>query len=443
MNRFLRWSLPVCMAVVAMAFGWWWRQAGTSFVPQPFWQGPVDGVLAIHLQGGEVDLTYEWKGDLWKQTKPFEQPADPTAIRDLLAAIADAAPVYRMPIDRAPKESRLALPDVTLTVTGPQQVEQTLLIGADHPAGMAWVGQAKAGEAGPCVADVRRLALAALGGALRDDHLFELAGADSQRILMRTTGESGESQLEMERTPTGWHMKAPFESRTEAAAVTEFLQAISRLRSQGVVQESVGDAAIFGLSPPRADVSICTLDVTTGKPRTETVSLGSQSPSGGWFARVGDRPPVVLIDDRTIRSLLPDATSFIDLRGCAMLPNEVSQLRVLDSQGQTRLHLQRDRWEWMRNGADGTKQPIEPRSVKELVHSLCEARATALRAEVPQPEWLIAVVEVVPLGGNSRRVHVWRLPDGQWAMHDGDGPTRLFPASLSMPLQPSDHPPKR
>ena len=81
--------------------------------------------------------------------------------------------------------------------------------------------------------------------------------------------------------------------------------------------------------------------------------------------------------------------------------------------------------------------------MRELIRSLCETRATAIAGDRPKTEWLVGTIELSADAGAPRRVSVWRLPDGRWAMTDGDGPPRVFAATLPVPMQPEDHPPKR
>jgi hypothetical protein len=82
--------------------------------------------------------------------------------------------------------------------------------------------------------------------------------------------------------------------------------------------------------------------------------------------------------------------------------------------------------------------------VRELLRALCEARAIAISADDPGREWLEAEIELTLIdGAEVPRLRIWRLADGRWAMGDGDGPVRVHPAELVLPLSPSDHPPKR
>lgn len=444
MRRLVRWLLPCAAVAVALALGAWWRARSIEAFRTPLAAFAPESVRSIALESSGLRMRLESRGDAWRQREPFEQGADASAVRALLLAATDAAPVYRTRVADAPAESRLAQPDLTLSIGLADGSSRVFRIGADHPAGLSWIAEQGADAAGPCLPDLRRLALGAARGALRDDRIFERAGADSERIrIVVQAGPGSAEEVLLDRTPEGWRLRKPFESRADAAAIGAFLQAAARLRHAGVVQENAGDGAVHGLAQPAAEIAIRTLDVATGARSDEVVQVGSENGSGGRFVRQADRPPVLSIDAKGVAALLPPVAGFVDPRACGLRPDEVAQVRVLDVDGHARVHLRRDAGGWTRLDAGGAAQAIDDRNARELVRSLCEARANTVAGDDPRAEWLMGRVELVPAAGQARTVSLWRLPDGRWAMTDGDGPARVFPASLPMPLAPEDHPPKR
>lgn len=443
MSRLVRWSVPVLMTAMALALGAWWRAGSTQVVRAPLSPFAVSRASSLRLAGAGGELRYERRGDAWRQVAPFEQPADVAAVRVLLAAASDAAPVYRVPLAEAPPESRLASADLTLTVGVPGEPDRVFRIGADHPAGLAWVAEQGGAQAGPCAPDLRRLSMAAARGALRDDRLLELAGADTDLVAFAVPGMGASEQLRLERGPSGWRMTRPFDSRVDAAAVTAFLQSLARLRHGGVVNENPGDGAAHGLAQPVVELSVRSLDPALGRAREERVLVGGEAGAGGRFVRQAGRAPVLALDAKAVAALLPAPSSFVDPRACGLRPEEISTVRVLDTEDHPRVQLRRDADGWKRLDASGAGIPVDDRNARELLRSLCETRATAIAGDLPRSEWLMGVIELSAGEGVTRRVSAWRLPDGRWAMTDGDGPPRVFAAGLAMPMQPDDHPPKR
>lgn len=443
MRRFARWLLPFAVVVSALALGAWWRAGSGVAFRTPLASVAPDAVKSLALEGKGGRVRFERRGDAWRQVEPFEQVADAGAVRALLVAAADAAPVYRVALAAAPAESRLAQPDLSVSLTLADGAARVYRIGADHPAGLAWIAEQGADAAGPCLPELRRLALAAARGGLRDDRLFERAGVDSERVRIALQAGASTDEVLLERTPDGWRLQKPFTSRADAGAVNAFLQAAAKLRHAGVVQELGGDGAVHGLAQPAAEIAIRTLDVATGQRGDEVVQVGAENGSGGRFVRQAGRPPIVSIDAKGVASLLPPVASFVDPRACGLRPDEVVQVRVLDVDGHARVQLKRDASGWSRVDASGATQPIDDRNARELLRSLCEARANTVAGDEPRAEWLMGRVELTPSSGALRTVTLWRLPDGRWAMTDGDGPARVYPASLPMPLAPDDHPPKR
>lgn len=442
MNRGIRWGMPLLMLAAALALGAWWRSSAPQAFREPLARLLPQSVDSITLRGERGSLRYERRGDAWRQVEPYEHPTDPSAIRLLLAAAADAAPAYRVPIAQAPASSRLSEPGLVVELRQAGGEVIRIRVGADHPAGLAWLAEERAGVAGPCAPEFKRLAMAAASGALRDDRLFELAGADSDRVRVLVPGPQP-VEIQLERTQGGWRMRKPFDCRADAAAVGSFLQAAGKLRHAGIVQADGGDGSAHGLASPSAEIEIRSMDVARGAPREERVLLGAESGDGALFARQAGRPPVVSVEARALAGVLLPPATFIDPRACAQRPEDVVGVRVLDSEDRARLRLERVSGIWSRVSDSGERAAIDDRSVRELLRSTCETRANAIAGDAPRDEWRIGVLELDRADGSTARVTLWRLPDGGWAMTDGDGPPRLFPASLPMPIEPGDHPPKR
>lgn len=442
MKGSLRWLPPVLMLALALGLGAWWRASTPGFLRAPLVGVSSDRIEAITLVGARGQLRYERRGDAWRQVEPYEHPTDPAAMRLLIAAASDVAPAYRVDLKDAPSSARLDPPDLTLELQHAGGGASRLRVGADHPAGLAWIAEEGSGVAGPCAPEFKRLAMAAAGGALRDDRLFELAGADSDRVRMALPGPQSEEMV-IERGRGGWRMLKPFGSRADEAAVGSFLQAIARLRHAGLVQADAGDGSVHGLASPSAEIAIRSMDVTRGAPREEAVQFGAESGAGAIFARQVGRPPVVSVEARQLAAVMLPPAAFIDPRACGARVEDVVSVQVLDTEDHSRLRLDRDAGAWFRMAESGERAAIDDRAVRELLRSLCETRANAIAGDMPRDEWRIGRIDLLLAGGSRRSVTLWRLPDGGWAMTDGDGPPRLFPASLPMPIEPGDHASKR
>jgi Domain of unknown function (DUF4340) len=442
MNRWIRWTLPVLLLGVAIVLGAWWRSGASTMFREPLARLSPDRVDTITLVGGRGTLRYERRGDAWRQVEPYDHPSDPAAIRLLLAAAADVAPAYRVPLAEVPDAARLATPDLAVDLGSTGASIARLRVGADHPAGLAWLAEDNAAAAGPCPPEFKRLAMAAAAGALRDDRLFESAGADSDRIRLSVPGPQA-SEMLLERTRGGWRMLAPYAARADEQAVSAFLQAAARLRHAGLVQADAGDGAAHGLDRPSAEIAIRTNVASGGAPREECLQLGAESGAGALFARQVGRPPVVSVEARQLAGVLLPPAVFIDPRACGVRADDVVGVRVLDTEDRARLRLERVTGTWMRVSDNDERAAIDDRSLRELLRSLCETRAGAIAGDAPREEWRTGRVELSLSDGTSRSVTLWRLPDGGWAMSDGDGPAKVFASSLPMPIEPTDHAPKR
>jgi hypothetical protein len=444
MSRIARWTVPVAVALLAAMAGRAWRPAGWSVRPEPLARVLPQQVVSIEIRAGPARLVLQRQGDAWLQVEPFRQSADVVAVRQLLAAASDAAPVYRMAMSDIPAAARLDEPMAELSIRLADGGRRDWLLGAGHPAGLAWVAERTAGEGGPATSELRRRVLDALAGAMLEARLFELAGAESDRIEATVRTPDGVGTLRLERGPGGWRLRAPVDMRADGEAVKGWLEALGRLRSQGSAGPMVGDGAVHGLSEPVATLRVRTLDAATGQLREESVRVGGDNGSGGRFIQAQGRPVVEQLAADSLPQLVPPAMSLVDGRAVPVAPDRVRGVRVLGQAGQPALELLRQPdGSWSRVGAQGP-EPVHDRGARELLRALCETRAAAISNDDPGREWLEAEVELTLIDGDEvPRLRIWRLADGRWAMGDGDGPVRVHQADLVMPLSAADHPPKR
>jgi hypothetical protein len=114
-------------------------------------------------------------------------------------------------------------------------------------------------------------------------------------LVLATRGQT----WRLVRAPSGWRIVAPVGDVADSGPVEALIRAASR---SPIVQTLVAPEApsTFGLDPPVARV---TLEGGT----TRTLDLGHVAPTGdGLFARLGDRPEVLLLG-------LPDAAPLVDV----------------------------------------------------------------------------------------------------------------------------------
>jgi len=444
MSHMARWTAPVAVVLLAAIAGRAWRPTGWSVRPEPLARVLPQQVVSMEIRGGPDRRMLQREGDAWFQVEPFRQSADLFAVRQLLAAASDAAPVYRMAMAEIPAAAHLDQPIAELSIQLADGGRRAWLIGAAHPAGLAWIAERTAAQGGPAASELRSRVLDALSGALLEARLFELAGAESDRIEASVRTPDGIGTLRLERGPAGWRLRAPVDTRADGEAVKAWLEALGRLRSQGSAGPMVGDGAIHGLSDPAATVQVRTLDAATGQFRQESVRVGGDNGSGGRFIQAQDRPVVEQLAAESLPMLVPPAMSLVDGRAVPVAPDRVRVVRVLGQTGHPLLELVRQSDEsWARTRTQGP-EPVQDRAVRELLRALCEARAIAISADDPGREWLEAEIELTLIdGAEVPRLRIWRLADGRWAMGDGDGPVRVHPAELVLPLSPADHPPKR
>ena len=149
----------------------------------------------------------------------------------------------------------------------------------------------------------------------------------------------------------------------------------------------------------------------------------------------------VRLDEQAQKSLVPSAALFVDPTGTAVTRPDVGSLEVGPTDGSD-FTLSRDFDRWMLEFNDDDRGSVEvPRqAVESLLGQLTSARASEIEFLDYPTELEYAVVILFGLDGLPLdTVRVIRDPnDGRWALENGDGVLRIFPASLQPALRPQD-----
>ena len=287
---------------------------------------------------------------------------------------------------------------------------------------------------------------------LRSWRLFDLAGADPQRITVdRTPADPSRpaQRFEVIKRDGRWMMEAPFRTRVDQGVVTALLGALSRVEHARFADEQPEDLALFGLERPIASIEVASARAgtlgsgadsagATATPlRIERVEIGTALAQGGSIcARRTDRPPIVLLDQTALAALLPAAEAFADPRPTALRPEDIRSIRIRDPQGALRVQLDRtiDGW-FVSRGDDQSKQAAHLPALAMLIERLVESRATELALHPMPQELLLASIELVPTSGSPSVIRVAREGDGgRWALDESDDVLRIFPPSFALPL---------
>ncbi len=400
---------------------------------------PVERVERLVVRREGTTHEFARGADGWRQTKPFEQPADGAQLRDVLLRAADLRATRSLPaesVDRAALGLEPAAAEVEVQWPGGSH---RLHFGRRGVGGRAWL-RVDDGPALAVDASLHESILDADPRRWRSWRLFDAVGTGTDRVVVvRSPIEEGRpaQRLELERRDGRWRLTAPVSTRADAAAVEALLGAMARVEHAGFVDDAPGEAALYGLERPIATIEASGADGAAAR-RTETIEIGAGQVKGGALcARRTDRPPIVLLDPPAIAALLPTPASLVDGRPCGIPPSEVRALRVLEPDGAPRFDLVRTLDGWRLDEPGGASSPARESAVTALLERLGATRAQELAIQSMPAELQVASIVVTPSNGAPVTVRLAREgPQGRWALDESDEVLRVFPPSFDPPLDP-------
>ena len=145
-------------------------------------------------------------------------------------------------------------------------------------------------------------------------------------------------------------------------------------------------------------------------------------------------PTVFRLDEATLAGMIPSIGSLIEPTGTGVAPEDVKSLVVASGSGSLRLERDLDRWRISVDG--GADEEIEPATVQALLDLLHQTRSNDLQVQAFPASLEVATIVLHGFDGRPLdAIRIAREPDeGRWALENGDGVLRLFPASTKIPL---------
>ena len=431
--------------------------------------------VEIDRGGGEL-FEFVRKDGGWAQSAPFECAVDALAIRSVIDSALGLVSSRSLGIsalgDSGIKAEVYGLsagcPSMSMTSnSGTVRLE----LGRRAPAGRAWVRVSGRGVAESVTARLHDVVLEDDPRQWRQMQLFPSVGMEADRIDVGAQDSKSGSLIEvaLERTGSGWRLSKPVSARADSEAVQALIMALGRARAVGVIADSPDDLAAYGLSSPVARIAVSrTLrqarpdGTVESREVIESVQVGQQIVAGlpeRYAMRVGI-PSVLEIDGTTVASLLPDVIPLIDARACAVAPVDVAAIIVAPIGGaEHSFTLRRQGAQWLCelsvSGAPPSGSPPEVAEVPaapavapaaptvlndrvdRLLTILCLTRAGEIALQSMPGDLVVGEIRLMGFDGRelARIVVGHEQKDaGKWALSEGDGVLRVFPASLGLSL---------
>ena len=433
-----------CLAFLSLFIWWMLRVDGTAVLVTDrlmMVDGvPQDQVEEITLEyGGGRTLGFVRDGITWKQIEPFSVGVEAFSARQIavVASSLRASDFVEIGNDDAGRAqaARLGFDDPAVRVTWRWGDDtRVLVLGNRTLAGRAWARLEGEPVAWLVESTLHERLLDMDSRLWRDRSLLPTAGVETREIEIMV----GEASVRLESGLDGWRLTQPVVARGDAGAISEWLSDVSRASTQGYLFDQPRSLEPFGLEPPIAVVRLTQRDGTS-----RSVLIGDPIGVGSSerYGLVEGSPTILRLDEEAQKSLVPSAALFVDPTGTAVVRADVGSLEVRPTDASD-FTLSRDFDRWTLEFTDDERGSVDvPRqAVESLLGQLTSARASEIEFLDYPSELEYAVVILFGLDGLPLdTVRVIRDPnDGRWALENGDGVLRIFPASLQPALRPPD-----
>lgn len=388
---------------------------------------PVEAITRVTLErAGQPRMVFVREGTGWMQVEPLSHPMDAFSMRQFGALAAQLQVASVLDPGRVDAAALgLQPPQAVLTCEWPDG-SVTLSFGRRAVAGRSYVRVTGDPAVYVVAGELPQRAVEIDPKEWRDRTLFHDVSVDADEVVI----QDADRRTVLRRDRKQWMLQEPVVTRLDAQAGDDFFSALGRARSGGFILDRPDDPSKFGLDAPSGSVRVVTGDTVQALVVGGRMGVGSED----RFGMVEGRPVVVRLPAAVIAALFRPAEDLIDPTGTGVPAADVKSIVIRRPDGELTLQRDLDRW----NTPDGTA--VGPQVVGSFLSRLTEERAMGVEIAPYPAEHEVAQVTLYGFGGRPLdTVRVVRFPDsGQWAMENGDGVLRLFPAEAQLPLAPAD-----
>ncbi|MBF0163060.1 MAG: DUF4340 domain-containing protein [Magnetococcales bacterium] len=218
----------------------------------------------------------------------------------------------------------------------------------------------------------------------------------------------------------GWQITKPTPLRTSSDAVLGLLEILSKSYEKKIT-DTITDATAFGLTTPTAR-----LKVQDANHAERLILVGGTAPAATKkrYLALGEKGPVVLIDDKELTKLLQKSDMLRDKHLAKTQAIDLTAITVTrPSQGAIQVaKTDDDRWD--------LKRPLEDRAddnrLRAWSFALTSSSGTQFRTITPtgDPDWIIALTTAK---GETETIPIYKSKEENLALRPGE------PDGLSLP----------
>lgn len=226
------------------------------------------------------------------------------------------------------------------------------------------------------------------------DHQLLRSDIRAVRGFTRTIGKD---VLELGKRDENWMVLKPAEHLADETTMRTFLEELTQLRAEQIVEYPLKDAKKWGLEQPYAEIKIA-LAGAESKPVTRTLKIGKEAAPGKdeRYVQVDGSQAVALLSARLVKRLLAPPLAFQN-RELARF-DDASKIEM--ERGPRKATFTRVDGTWKMTSPLDT--PVDQPEIEELFAAMAKLRADELVAEKP--------TDLKPYGLDKPLAH-WRFLD--------------------------------
>ncbi len=193
---------------------------------------------------------------------------------------------------------------------------------------------------------------------------------DIEEVAITRKGET----VQLKKSGEAWTLESPVQSRAESQPVQDLLTSLATLRIERELDPNAGKLSDYGLEAPAADVAF------SAKGEKHRVWLGAKTPTGTWvYARLDDKPAVVLVPDSLLRDAEKPVADFRDRTVIAFERKDVKGLEIKTPGGPSvAAQLKGDQW--------ALTSPLAVAADRDQISSLLDkVKAAKIKEFVTEP----------------------------------------------------------
>jgi hypothetical protein len=236
-----------------------------------------DALEGIMIQNGDDRIELRKQDQKWRLEAPFKDQADRGAVENLIADLDNWQKFDSISASEIAKNKGL-LDEYGLS-KGKLKLK---LVGKDAPPEITFGNDAalqgemyvRVGDSGDVVVAPQsvRNDIAKKPEDFRDKKLTDLTTAQVVRALIKTAA----GEMELEKKADHWEIVKPLRARGDDQKINDLLAQVTTAQIQQFVAEDRGDLRPYGLTEPRASVTLFAVDDKTG----QTLQIGGPAGPG-------------------------------------------------------------------------------------------------------------------------------------------------------------------